>query len=244
MSQRLESRVAVVTGGTGALGRAVVRRLLAAGARVHTTWRTEAEVGELQHYLGREAGKVALHEVDLTREKRVREIFDGIVQEGGRLDILCNIAGGFAMAALEETKLELWERMLALNATTAFVACRAAARHMRDRHYGRMVNVSAAPALERGAPRMSAYAASKAAVLNLTYSLARELGPAGITVNAIVPSILDTPQNRDAMPDADRSGWLSPDEVAEVAGFLVSDAAAIVTGTAVSLDRERTDMAS
>lgn len=239
MSLRLEGRIAIVTGGTGALGRAVVRRLLAAGARVHTTWRTEAEVHELEQYLGREAGKVTLHEADLTREKRVREIADGIAREDGRLDILCNIAGGFAGATLRDTTLALWERMLATNATAAFVACRAATRHMQERRYGRIVNVAAAPALERGAPGMSAYAASKAAVLSLTYSLAKELGSDGITVNAIVPSVLDTPQNRDAMPDADRSVWLQPDEVAEVVGFLVSDAAAIVTGTAVNLERRR-----
>lgn len=237
MSQRLENRVAVVTGGTGFLGRAVVRRLLAAGAGVHVTWRDEAEVTRLREYLGREAARVTLHEVDLTRERQVREAFEAVLAADGRLDILCNIAGGFAGGSLEETDGGVWEKLLALNATTAYLACRAALSHMAARHYGRIVNVGAAPALGRGAAGMAAYSAAKAAVLNLTWSLAAELGAQGITVNAIVPSTIDTPANRDAMPDADTSTWLDPDEIAEVVGFLVSDAAAIVTGTAVNLER-------
>lgn len=244
MSQRLENRVAIVTGGTGSLGRAVVRRLLAAGAKVHVTWRTEEEVGRLRQYLGREAEKIGLHEVDLTREKEVRAAFDGVLGDDGRLDVLCNIAGGFAGGHITEIDATQWERMLAVNATTAFLSCRAAARHMRERRYGRIVNVGAAPALGRGAAGMSAYSAAKAAVLNLTLSLAAELGPEGITVNAIVPTTIDTAQNREAMPDADTSTWLDPDEIAEVVGFLVSDAAGIVTGSAVNLERKRRKEAS
>lgn len=237
MSQRLENRVAIVTGGTGALGRAVVRRLLAAGARVHVTWRSKDEVEALQDYLGRDASKVSLHEVDLTRAARVTETYERIADDHGRLDVLCNIAGGFAMASLEDTEPAVWERMFAINATTAFLSCRAAAPHMRRRRYGRIVNVAAGPALRGGAAKMSAYGAAKAAVLNLTYTLAAELKPDGITVNAIVPSIIDTAANRKAMPEADTSPWLDPDEIAEVVGFLVSEAAGIVTGTAVNLER-------
>lgn len=244
MSQRLENRVAVVTGGSGYLGRAVVRRLLAAGARVHVTWRDEDEVQSLRDYLGREAGRIGLHEVDLTREPEVQGALEEVLAADGRLDILCNIAGGFAGGPIEDTDAAGWEKLLAMNATTAYLACRAAARAMSARHYGRILNVGAAPALGRGAAGMSAYSAAKAAVLNLTWSLAKELAPHGITVNAIVPSTIDTPANRKAMPDADTATWLDPDEIAEVVGFLVSDAAGIVTGSAVNLERARRQGAS
>lgn len=238
MSLRLENRVAVVTGGTGALGRAVVRRLLSAGASVHATYRESHEADALRSYLGDAAAKVTLHEVDLTREKKLRDLYADVARKDKRFDVLANIAGGFGAGTIEDTSLEEWERMFAMNATTAFVSCRAAVPHMRERRAGRIVNVASGPALHRGAAGMSAYAASKAAVLNLTYSLAQELAPDGITVNAIVPSILDTPANRKAMPDADTATWLRTEEIAEVVGFLASAAGGIVTGSALNLERQ------
>lgn len=230
---RLADRVALVTGGTGALGRAVVERLNADGASVHATWRSEAERDD---FVAAHGGStpVTLHRADVTDAQSVAALFD----ETGPVHILANIVGGFALAPLAETSPELWERMLALNATSAFLCSRTAVDGMRRARGGRIVNVAAQPALGRGAASMSAYAAAKAAVLNLTYSLARELAPDGITVNAIVPSVIDTPANRAAMPDADRSTWLPPEEIAGVITFLVSDDAAIVTGTAVNLSRE------
>jgi NAD(P)-dependent dehydrogenase (short-subunit alcohol dehydrogenase family) len=150
---------------------------------------------------------------------------------------LVNLVGGFAMAPVEGTERAAWERMLQLNATSAFLCIRAAVPAMKAARAGRIVNVSSAPALNRGAEKMSAYSAAKAAVLNLTESLAKELAPWAITVNAIVPSVIDTPANRQASPGADRATWLQPAEVAEVIGFLASEAAGIVTGTAVNLSR-------
>lgn len=237
MMETLEGRVALVTGGTGALGRAVVARLATGGADVHASWVTEAEVTDFAAALGRRVQRVHLRRSDVTDPASVDQLVTGVTESAGRLDILANIVGGFAFASLEETAPAVWQRMLALNATSAFLCCRAAAPVMRRRRWGRIVNVAAVPALERGAAGMSAYAASKAAVLNLTYSLARELAPHGITVNAIVPSTIDTPANRKAMPEADTSTWLAPDEIAEVIAFLASDRAAAVTGTAVNLSR-------
>lgn len=237
MSLRLENRVALVTGGTGVLGRAVVRRLQTAGAAVHATWFTKGEVERLATYLGDAAAKVTLYEADVESEKGVRDLFARLERATGQLDILVNVVGGFAMAPLEETTVDVWDKMLRLNATSAFLCARAALPLMRRYHRGRIVNVAALPPLNRGTPRMSAYGAAKAAVLNLTETLAKELATERITVNAIVPSTIDTPQNRKAMPEADTSTWLDPDAIAEVIGFLVSDGAAIVTGTAVMLSK-------
>ncbi|MEX1051703.1 MAG: SDR family oxidoreductase, partial [Gemmatimonadales bacterium] len=152
-----------------------------------------------------------------------------------RLDVLAALVGGFATGPLTDTSVEDFEKMLSLNATTAFAAARACVPRMRERKHGRIVLVGAVPALDRGAKEMSAYSASKAAVVNLMESLSKELVADHITVNAVVPTTIDTPANRASMPDADTSTWLTPDEIAEVIGFLASDAGGIVTGTAVRL---------
>jgi NAD(P)-dependent dehydrogenase (short-subunit alcohol dehydrogenase family) len=235
MAGPLHDRAALVTGGTGALGRAVVARLLRDDADVHASWVTEREVESLKQHLGPDAHRPHFHEADLSNAGDVERLIGAVTSRSGRLDILANIAGGFAYGPLAETDHATWQKMLTLNATTAFLCTKAAVPHMRKRGWGRIVNVSAGPALERGAENMSAYAASKSAVLGLTYSLARELGRDGITVNAIVPSIIDTPANRKAMPGADTSTWLAPSAIADVVAFLVSEQSRIVTGTAVNL---------
>lgn len=231
----LEGRVAILTGGTGALGRTVTRHFAGAGARVHVPWIVPEEVETFRSELGDLASGVTLHRTDLTDPGEVEALVRACVEREGRLDILANLAGGFVYAPIEETSPETWQRMLEMNATTCFLCCRAAAPAMRRQGRGRIINVSARPAVLRGAAGMSAYAASKAAVLKLTQSLAEELAPDGITVNAIVPSIIDTPANRAAMPDADRSRWLPPEEIARVIAFLASDDARTVTGAAVTL---------
>ena len=233
MTDELQGRRALVTGGTGALGRAVVERLLNAGAAVHCTWVDRKEADKMEAALG---DRVRLHQADVTSEPAVTELFDALDRDGG-VQVLANVVGGFFSGSLDETDGKTWSRMLAMNSTSAFLCSRAAAAHMRRGNWGRIINVAAAPALDHGAADMSAYAASKAAVLNLTESLAKELAADGITANAIVPSIIDTPANRKAMPDADRRTWLTPSEIAAVVAFLASDSAAIVTGTAVRLSR-------
>lgn len=230
----LADKIAVVTGGTGALGRAVVQRLLAEGARVHVPWVVEREAAELHAELG--AGKITLYETDVTHEKAVSKLFETVAAKDGGVDVLANIVGGFAFAALADTGFDTWRRMLDMNATSCFLCCRAAASQMKKRGGGRIVNVAARPAVVHGGAMMSAYTASKAAVLAFTQALADELVKDRIGVNAIVPSIIDTPANRKAMPDADTSGWLPPGEIAGVVAFLASPEARIVTGAAVTLN--------
>jgi NAD(P)-dependent dehydrogenase (short-subunit alcohol dehydrogenase family) len=228
-------RAAVVTGGTGQLGRWVVKLLLEGGWQVHVPWIERAEADELSDFLGALGTASRLAEVDITSADEVERFFASIGKGSGRLDALCNIAGGFAAAPLEDTDPATWEHMLKLNATSAFLCSRAAVPLMRAAGGGRIVNVASLPAVERGAAGMSAYASSKAAVLNFTYSLARELRSDSITVNAVAPEILDTPDNRASMPKADPAKWVHPREAARVVAFLASPDAAVVTGSVLML---------
>jgi NAD(P)-dependent dehydrogenase (short-subunit alcohol dehydrogenase family) len=237
LTPHLAGRVALVTGATGALGRWVVCRLVDAGAGVHLTWRSEPDAADLRAFLGARVDRVAWHRADVTSAGDVASLFEALRVDPGRLDILTCVVGGFTAGPVEATPPEAWDRMMALNATSAFLCGRAAVSLLRASGHGRIVNVAARPALERGSANMAAYAASKAAVLNLTYSLAKELATHRITVNAIVPSIIDTPANRAAMPRADTTGWIQPEEIADVVTWLAGDAAGVVTGTAVNLSR-------
>jgi NAD(P)-dependent dehydrogenase (short-subunit alcohol dehydrogenase family) len=232
-----ESRVALVTGGTGALGRAVVRHLMGLNHRVHIPWIAEAEVEGLHAELDAHAKEVHLHRCDVAEESDVLQMVAAIEDRDGPVSILANIVGGFAYGSIETTGPDVWDRMIRLNATTAYVCSRAVIGAMKRVGWGRIVNVAAVPALSGAGANMTAYSAGKAAVLNFTTSLAEELKGSGITVNAIVPSIIDTPANRRSMPEADRSTWLSARDIAAVVAFLVGPDAGIVTGTAVRLAR-------
>jgi NAD(P)-dependent dehydrogenase (short-subunit alcohol dehydrogenase family) len=215
----------------------VVKHFLGLGVSVHVPWIVEDEVEALRSYLGDLAGGVHLRQVDVCNEEEVEGFFAAVDESEGRLDVLCNIVGGFVFASLADTELADWRRMQEMNATSAFLSCKAAVPLMRASGGGRIANVTAMPALNRGAAHMSAYAASKAAVLNFSQSLASELAADGITVNAIAPSIIDTPANREAMPDADTENWLLPEEIAAVVAFLAGDAARIVTGSVLALSK-------
>ena len=244
MSQRLEARVTLITGGTGQLGRHVVARCLAEGAHVHVPVFDPDERELLEDHLDRAEGlpegslaRLTLHDQgDLTDPDRVQAIFRAVEEAEARsVEILFNLAGGFEMAPVEETEPGTWERLWQMNVTTAFLCSRTAFPGMKKQGWGRVVNVSALPAVERGQAGLSAYGAAKAAVLNLTGSLSREGVEEGITVNAVLPSIIDTPENREAMPDADTSTWLPPQEIAGVLVFLAADEARVVNGAALTL---------
>jgi NAD(P)-dependent dehydrogenase (short-subunit alcohol dehydrogenase family) len=234
------TRTALITGGSGALGRHVVKAFLDEGIRVHVPVFDAKEIEALEAFLDAGVSNVELHEdADLTDPQTVDRIVSEVeasTPEGRAPDILLNLAGGFAMAPIHETDPDTWNRMVAMNATTAFLCSRRVFRGMRAREWGRIVMVSALPALEGGESGLSAYGASKAAVLNLTRTLAREGGPHGITANAVLPSIIDTPANRDAMPDADTSTWIPPEEIARVCLFLAGDDARVVNGAALTLN--------
>jgi NAD(P)-dependent dehydrogenase (short-subunit alcohol dehydrogenase family) len=171
---------------------------------------------------------VRIHEgLDLSVEADVDRLFGAT----SSLYASVHIAGGFAMGPVASTSLETWDHLMRMNATTCFLSCREAVRAMDGRD-GRIVNVAARPVLVPTA-QMTAYSASKAAVAALTLSLAEELAESSIWVNAIVPSIIDTPANRAAMPDADHSAWPTPEQIAETIAFLASPQNSVTRGALV-----------
>jgi NAD(P)-dependent dehydrogenase (short-subunit alcohol dehydrogenase family) len=229
--QNLNGQVAIITGAAGNLGQATARAFGAAGARLALVDRNPNAVEMLIEAL--EGAEAAAFGADLMRPDSVAEMVAGVKARFGGIDILINIAGGFTMGPpVHETPDRDWDFMMDLNARTVFNSCRAVVPHLIERSGGRIVNVSARVALE-GRGQMAPYCASKAAVITLTESLAAEVKDAGITVNCILPGTVDTPQNREAMPDQDHGRWVPPAALADVILFLASDAARCVNGAAV-----------
>lgn len=223
-------KIIVVTGGFGALGTAVARTLAGRGARVALLDRAAAPPPALAAELG--SGHLFLGGVDLTDPAAACAAMDAVAAQLGGIDALVNVAGGFRWEKLEGGDPATWDLMFAVNLKTAVNASRAALPHLLARGVGRIVNIGAGAAA-RGAVGMGAYAAAKSGVQRFTESLADELKDRNITVNAVLPGTIDTPQNRAGMPDADVSRWVAPDAIAEVIAFLVSDAARAVTGAAI-----------
>ncbi len=217
----------VVTGGAGALGMAVVDRLARAGAEVHVPC-FEAEVPPS---LVDRPGVHATPAVDMADEAAASAYYESLKE----LWASVQLAGGFGMGGIAQTTFAQLEKLLSLNVATCFNACRAATLAIRRTgEGGRIVNVAAKPVLEASAGvNMAAYAASKSAVAGLTRALGHELAPEGIFVNAIAPSIIDTPANRAAMPDADFDAWPKVEELAEVIAALCAPGNAVVRGAIV-----------
>jgi NAD(P)-dependent dehydrogenase (short-subunit alcohol dehydrogenase family) len=151
----------------------------------------------------------------------------------GRVDALVNTVGGFKMGPVDQSGIDQWDALMSLNARTAYAISAAVLPGMQQRQYGRIVHIAAAPGLKAGG-RQAAYAASKAAVIRLTEAIAAENRPHRITANCILPGTINTPQNREAMPDADTAGWVPPTAIAKLISFLVSEQASAVTGAAIA----------
>jgi 3-oxoacyl-[acyl-carrier protein] reductase len=217
----MDGKVIVVTGALGALGKVVAEVALARGARV-----AGLDYGTSQ--IAVTPDRIEFGGVDLSDPAQAKKAIDAVASHFGRLDALVNIAGGFAYETVAEGDPKTWQRMYALNVLTALNASRSAIPHLTASSAGRIVNVGAMGALQAGAG-MGAYAASKAGVHRLTEALAAEW-KGKITVNAVLPSTIDTPANRASMPKADFAKWVTPQELADVILFLVSDAASAVTG--------------
>lgn len=217
----MDGKVVVVTGALGALGSVVVDEALALGARI-------ASVDHAPTQAPATADLFELGGVDLTDAAQASKAINAAAAHFGKIDALINIAGGFAFETVADGDPRTWQRMYALNVTTTLNASRAAIPHLVASGAGRIINVGAMGALQANSG-MGAYAASKSGVHRLTEALAAEL-KGKVTVNAVLPSIIDTAANRADMPKADFAKWVTPKELADVILFLASDAASAVTG--------------
>ncbi len=223
------ARSVIVTGGFGILGAAVAAAFAAAGDKV-TRIDFAPEAKEML------AGALDIGGVDLTDAQATEAALDEVVAAHGGIDVLVNVAGGFTWETLEGGSLANWARMQAMNLTTAATITQLALPRLKASAAGRVVNIGAGAAIKAGAG-MGAYAASKSGVHRLTEALAEELAGTSVTVNAVLPSIIDTPTNRADMPDADFSTWVQPDAIADVIDFLASNAARAITGALIPVSR-------
>lgn len=223
------ARSIIVTGGFGILGQAVAAAFAAQGdevARIDFAPSAKAEI----------PGALDIGGVDLTDAAKTAAALEQVVAAHGGIDVLVNVAGGFTWETLEDGSIESWAKMQAMNLTSNATITKLALPHLIAAEEARVINIGAGAALKAGAG-MGAYAASKSGVHRLTEALAEELAGKGVTVNAILPSIIDTPANRADMPDADFSQWVKPQAIAAVILFLASPAAGAVTGALIPVTR-------
>lgn len=229
----MKDRVALVAGGTGGLGHAVSLAFLNEGVKVIVTYRKQEEFDALKKAAGASGASLEGHRVDVTHESAASLLIDGIVAKRGRLDVLVNTVGGYAGGIpLWELDTKTFDQMLALNLRSGYALSCAAVRVMLRQRSGAIVNVSSKAAVDHAAGA-AAYAASKAAAVALMDSLAADLKGTGVRVNSILPSIIDTPINRKAMPSADFSKWPKPEDIARVILFLCSDEAKVIHGASI-----------
>ena len=220
---RLNGKVILLTGSRGGLASVVIPILSGAGATLIVVDRVLS-----QDIIDRRGGFRA----DVTNESEVTRVVADTVRQAGRIDGLINLVGAFVPGSAVDTDVAKWQTMLSLNVTSAFLLSRAVIPHMTARRSGRLIHIAARAALEPF-PGAAAYLVAKAALISLIRVLALELGGAGVTVNGILPGTIDTPANRESMPQADRSTWVKPESIAQVLVWLMSDDTAAINGALI-----------
>lgn len=230
----MDSKVALISGAGGSLGTAVASHFRARGMRVALIDRNAAALETLCAQLGGNTEAIWTGAVDLTQQDETEAFVQQAIARFGRLDALINVAGGFTYSGpVHEMNLADFDAMYTINVRTAAVLSATAAKRMVEAGRGGRIVFIAARAALTGSAGIAAYSASKSALLRLMESMAAELLPHQITVNAVLPSIIDTAPNRAAMPDADFTRWVTPDSLADVIEFLVSEATRDITGAAL-----------
>ena len=225
-----KNQTVLITGAAGNLGRAVAAAFAAAGANLVLI---DLNEDALKSVATKGAGGVLAQRADLADPAAIATAVDAAINRFGRIDALCNLAGGFAMGdKAHELSAEAWNNMMELNAGSVLRMSHAVVPHMLKQGGGKIVNIGANSALS-GKAEMGAYVASKSAVIRLTETMAAELRSHNINVNCVLPSIIDTPQNRAAMPKADPKKWVAPEALADVLLFLCSPAARAIHGAAI-----------
>jgi NAD(P)-dependent dehydrogenase (short-subunit alcohol dehydrogenase family) len=220
---QLKQRRIAITGGFGTLGLAAVRAALDAGAKVVAIDRADPPAGGI-------AGAPCLGGVDLADPQAAKQAMAAAADALGGLDALVNIAGTFRYVSIADGSVDTWDLLYRVNLRTAVAASQAALEHLQAG--GRIINIGAASAVKAGAG-VGAYTASKSGVMRFTEALAEELKERDITVNALLPSIIDTPPNRADMPKADFSRWVRPEQLADVIVFLLSERSSAITGALI-----------
>jgi len=233
MSATFDSSVVLIAGGTGGLGREVTSAFLKEGATVIVTYRNQPEWEKFKTASSAHAARLEGHEVDVTDEAAVRQLVEKVLSKHRRLDAVVNTVGGYAGGLkLWEMETRVFEQMLNLNLRSGYALARAAVPAMLKQGHGAIVNIAAKAAFDHAAGA-SAYAASKAAAVAMMDSLAADVKGTGVRVNTILPSIIDTEANRNAMPKADFANWPKPKDIAGVVLFLCSDDAKVIHGASI-----------
>jgi NAD(P)-dependent dehydrogenase (short-subunit alcohol dehydrogenase family) len=223
----------LIAGGTGALGRAVVRAFLDEGASILVTYRKQEELERLRQEAGADAGRIDSRLLDVTNQAAVAEMISDTIAKHARLDAMVNTVGGYAAGStLWEMDPGVLDQMLRLNLCSGYVLSRAIVPVMLKQGHGAIVNVAARAAIDHAAAA-AAYAASKAAAVAMIDSLAADLKGTGVRANSLLPSIIDTEANRKAMPKADFGKWPKPADIASVILFLCSDKARLINGASI-----------
>ncbi|MCA1991485.1 MAG: 3-oxoacyl-ACP reductase FabG [Coleofasciculus sp. S288] len=219
----------LLTGGTGGLGLGVTPAVLDRGATVTIPYIKPQEVERLKGFLSpADFARIRFVSVNLTDEAAVAQL----ISEMERVDVLIHLVGGFSMGKTHEYSYDAWKKDFDLNLNTAFLLCKHSLAKMLQQDYGRIVTVGSRGAVEP-VGQLAAYCASKAGVVALTKAIADETKGTNITANAVLPSVIDTPANREAMGEQDADKWVKPESLAQVICFLASEAAKDVRGAAV-----------
>lgn len=224
----LQNKICIITGASGGLGKTVVRKFIDNGATVIAV--DAAKAADLI-----ESDSLVFHPCNILDESNVRQLMRDVTDQFKRLDAVLNLVGGiYPWSNVTEIETSVWEKTIELNLKSVFLCSREALKIMIPQRSGKIVNIGAGAGLKGGA-QAGPYGAAKAGVINLTETMAEENKPNNIQINAIIPSIIDTPANRKAMPDADFSKWVRAGEIAELLIFLASDASSGVTGSIIKI---------